>query len=290
MAQRKAVKERARVEQVERTRRRSEATAGPLGRLLPPPDTRGPRVRMGVLWFFVLLASVTSGRWWAAGLWAVIAFLAGAQAVRVWAAATADPDSRDDAGASVADAPLALAAGLGAALVVAAAAFSTGLAGLVLVALATVGGIGLLGGRARRNLVEPATMGMLVSGIAAASVVLAVRVDLWAGLFLVLAVSLFDAGAFLFGAESSGRWEGPVVGVIGVLAVTFTMSTISATSFEFSEAWIAGAAIGVGCVVGQAVVSAVLPTPDTPASALRRIDAYVGAGPAFVACAWVFGG
>ena len=45
----------------------------------------------------------------------------------------------------------------------------------------------------------------LTAAIAASSVVIAVRVDLWAGLFLILAVSLFDAGSYLMGAEAAGH-------------------------------------------------------------------------------------
>jgi hypothetical protein len=280
------------------------STPGPLS--IAAPDIAGPRVRVGVLWFLLALAAATSGRWWTAALWSLIAFAAGVQTVLAWHRPAVDAPVKDSSTADDAAQPAAraaarvtappgviaaaLLAGSGAAAVTGAAAYSTGLAGVLLTGLAAALGVALLAaGRARRRAVVPAVVATLLPAIAASSVVLAVRVDLWAGLFLILAVSLYDAGAFLFGAEAAGRWEGPVGGLMGALAVTFTMSTVDVPPFDRVGSWIAGAAVAASCVLGQALVTGYLPARAPHVGALRRLDAYVLAGPVFVACAWALG-
>ncbi len=267
--------------------------SGRFNRLLVAPFTEGPRVRMGALWFFLTLAASTSGRWWTAALWSVAAAFAAAQTVRAWqleyrvAAGEASTPDDELAAAWTTSAPLRWGAALAAAVVPLAAGYGTGLAGLALVLLAALCGVGQLVTRSRGA--GAATIAILLAAIAASSVVLAVRVDLWAGLFLILAVSLFDAGSYLMGAEAAGRWEGPVAGVIGALAVTFTMATIDPPPFDRPAAWLTGALVALACVPGQWAVSACLPRTTAHAPALRRLDAYVVAGPVFVACAWLLG-
>ena len=251
---------------------------------------------MGALWFFLTLAASTSGRWWTAALWSVAAAFAAAQTVGAWqleyraafgdAAVRADDDELDAPWTT--SAPLRWIAALAAATVPLAAGWGTGLAGVVLVVLAACcGGMQLV---SRSRGAGAVTIAVLLSAIAASSVVIAVRVDLWAGLFLILAVSLFDAGSYLMGAEAAGRWEGPVAGMIGALAVTFTMATIDPPPFDRPSAWLTGVLVAVACVPGQWAASALLPRTTAKAPALRRLDAYILAGPVFVACAWLLGG
>ena len=161
---------------------------------------------------------------------------------------------------------------------------------MALTALAATAGVAQVLGGSFASGAAPVAIGTLLAGVASASVVLVVRAELWVGILLVLAVSLYDAGAFLFGAEAKGRWEGPVLGVIGVAAVTFTMAAIGVQPFERHEAWITGAVIALGCVAGQSLVGACLPHPAARAGALRRLDGYVVSGPAVLACIWLLGG
>ena len=126
--------------------------------------------------------------------------------------------------------------------------------------------------------------------MAAASVVLTVRSGLWAGIFLIGAVSMYDAGSFLAGAESSSRLEGPVVGGVGALAVTFTLAVFQAPPFDTLSAAVTGFMVAVSCPIGQFVASAFLPEPDARrARSLRRIDAYLLAAPLFLASVWLQG-
>lgn len=174
----------------------------------------------------------------------------------------------------------------------AAAALGTGFAGAVLllvtlavaaVAIASrVGSLGLTPAHA-----STLAIAVLLPAVPAASVVIAVAGHLWAGLFLVLAVSLYDAGCFIGGADSSSLLEGPVTGIVGVLAVTFTMGMFQAPPFDATSAAIVGVACAVACPVGQWVASAFLPTVDAPARALRRLDTYIVAAPVFVCAGWI---
>lgn len=267
---------------------RERAGASPPRRAgwLVEPHTAGPRVRLGVLWFLVSLAAVTSGRLWtAAVVMAATGALAALQLARVWILAIAP-----GAPPATANGPALLAA-LAVALVTGSAAIGTGTAGamLLLVALAAFA----IGRSARSAPGEPGAPGaalpiaMLLPAIATAAVVLAVRVDLWAGLFVVVTVSFYDAGSYLLGAEASGRWEGPAAGIIGALAVTFTVATMQLGPFSMAQWWIGGAIVAGTCVLGQMATTAFLPTRDAWVPAMRRLDAYLVAAPCFVGYAWL---
>lgn len=262
-------------------------TKPPVAGLLAPPQTDGPRVRVGVLWFFLALAAVTSGRWWTGALMALLAGLAAAQTVRAWALAFAGREPVEPGEVR----SLSGAAAFGAAAVPLAAAWGTGAAGVVLAVVGIASGVGLVprDRRGRPTLASVLPMATIAPAVAASSIVLAVRVDVWAGVALVVAVSLFDAGNFLLGAGASTRWEGPVAGIIGALAVVFTMSTLAVGGISTTEWWIAGSVMSITCVLGLPLVSLLLPSPEAWVPALRRLDSYLVAGPAFVGVLWAIG-
>jgi hypothetical protein len=268
---------------------RPPAPPGRFEQLVVPPDIGGPRVRLGFLWFFLALAAVTSGRWWTAALAAVVAAAAGYQTARAWAMAraAADADSSEPVPIGTGRVPALLAALL-AAVVPLGAGYGTGTAGAALLLVAAVSGLLIVTvGRVTGSTVAIAAV---LPALGASSIVLALQVDLWAALFLVLAVSLFDAGNFLLGSDAAGRWEGPVGGVLGALAVTFTMSTIKVPPLDRAQWWVAGVLVAATCSVGQWMTSYLLPTPTTWVPAMRRLDAYVVAGPLFLAAVWVMSG
>jgi len=183
--------------------------------------------------------------------------------------------------------------------VAAAAAFGTGIAGAALVVVSASAGVAvLLAGRSRQSStgssialdraeVSALAVAILLPSITVAAVVLVVGSHLWMGLFLVTAVSLYDAGFFVGGAESVSSIEGPVTGAVGVLAVTFTMAMFQAPPFDAASAAIVGVACAVACPAGQWVTTRCLPSPDTPARAVRRLDAYVLSAPVFLGAAWI---
>lgn len=257
--------------------------------LLVTPDITGPRIRLGVLWFLLALAAITSGRLWTSVLCAVVAALSASQMVRVWGRPRrkgqrrrrAPGDRRDPGEARVSDRLIAV---VGAGLLPLLAGYGTGALGaaLIVVPIVVIVLYGFRGGTFVTAL--PGLMAVLAPGIAAAFIVMVVRVDLWAGLFLVMTVSMYDAGSFLHGAESPSRWEGPVAGVIGVFAVTFTMAVFHPTPFTPFSVAASGVVIAVACPAGQVLASKMLPTPDAHARGLRRLDAYLLAAPLFYVC------
>ena len=276
-----------------------QAEAGPrladrLALLLVTPETRGPRIRLGVFWFFLVLAAATSGRVWTAAVWAVVSAAAGYQIVAAWQRDQAEhavPEDPQDARHRLSSGGLfRLVVAAGAALMPIAAAYSTGLAGAALIVLPLLAILAHLVFGLQPSTAAPTVIGIVLPALAAISVVLAVRAGLWAGLFLVLAVSLYDAGSFLLGADASSRWEGPVAGMLGVLGVTFTIATFHPPPFSTASAWIAGVAICLACPLGQWLGSSFLPAADSRAPALRRIDAYLLAAPVFLGCVWLLPG
>lgn len=257
-------------------------------RLVVPPDTGGPRVRLGFLWFFLALAAVTSGRWWTAALTAAVAAAAGYQVARAWAMARAVEELDDDRPVPQGTGRLAaLGSAVLAGSVPMAAGYGTGAAGAALLVVALVAGAVMAIGSVSSG--AEVAIASVLPAVAASSIVLALQVDLWVALFLVLAVSLYDAGNFALGAEATGRWEGPVGGVLGALAVTFTMATIQVPPLDRVQWWIAGAVVAATCAAGQWLTSYLLPTPGTWVPAARRLDAYLVAGPALVLTMWILG-
>ncbi len=249
-------------------------------------------MRVGVLWFFVALAAATSGRLLSGVLWALLSAVSGYQIVAVWQGSRSDPrsDPRSDGSGSVvqlspAELKLRLVAAVCAGAVPLLAAYGTGAAGLALILVPLVVlSVHLASGDSPGDSTVT-IIGAVLPAIAAASVVFAVRIDLWAGLFLVAAVSLYDAGSFLLGAEAGSRWEGPVAGMIGALAVTFTMAAFHPSPFDWTTAWLAGVVVTLTCTLGQIVAGICLPSSTSRAGGLRRLDSYIVAGPAFLACA-----
>lgn len=247
----------------------------------------GPSVRLGILWFFVALAAVTAGPWPTAVLWAVTAMLAAREIIVAWWTGLARAHGQDRTApravvlaAMVLGLPTPIAAALG-------VGFAGGILLLVAVALAVV----VLASRTRVIEIGPSqasamAVAVLLPTVPAVAVVLVTASSVWAGIFLVAAVSLYDAGYHIGAAESSSAFEGPVTGIVGVLAVTFTMAIFQATPFSTASAVVAGILLVPACPAGQWITSALLPRDATPCRATRRLDAYVVAAPLLVAVAW----
>ena len=250
-----------------------------LGQYLVMPDLRGPKITLGLIWLVVAVGAVLAGRWATTVLWALVAAAAAWHVTTAW-----DSSARRSPGFSK-----YLAAG-GAAIVVVATGIGTAMGGLALVAVPLLIAVFHLLAGVKPADAGAAEIGVVLSSIAAGSVVLVVRTETWAGLFLVFAVSLYDAGYFVGAADSTSRMEGPITGMIGVFAVSFAAAAVEATPFDRVTAWVAGVLIAVSCPLGQMIVSAYLPKRDVRAPAMRRLDAYLVAGPLLFISVLVIGG
>jgi hypothetical protein len=239
-------------------------------------DVDGPRIRLGVLWFALLIGSIVVGPWVTALLLAGMAGVAGKQ--------TADAWSERGSGA------VWWAAAAMAAILPLAAIFGVALLGLAvlcvpLVALVAVG----LDAERRGPLAEAAgtiVQSALFAGMAAAGVVLTYRFEIGAVVVLVLLVSAYEVGDFVIGSGSSNSVEGPVAGIVGIVVVTFVLQVMSVPPWHGPDIWAWGALAAVCCPLGQLAASAVLPAADARAGALRRLDSLLLLAPIW---AWTVG-
>ncbi|MFV0317994.1 MAG: hypothetical protein ACK5O2_13670 [Microthrixaceae bacterium] len=253
------------------------AGSGALSGYLLRPDTSGPKVRLGILWFLCTIAAMALGRWAVLALWGVTAVIAARQTTQAW---MHTPHARDlptwaPIGSAVAAGMCVAAAGVGTSL---------GGAALIVVPIVLVGAVMSTGRKPAAA--GAAVIGAVLAAVPAMSVVLITRTEVWASLFLVVAVSLYDAGYFIGAAESSSRLEGPVTGGIGLLAATFAASAFEAQPFDRATAWVAGAMMLFACPLGQMLTSAELPAPSSAVPALRRLDSYLISGPMMLAAVW----
>jgi len=232
-------------------------------------DIEGPHVRLGMLWFLVAAAALVVGPLPAALVYGSAAALAGAQTARVWRRHKERPNR-------------VVAAGMAGGMVLGACLGSGG------------GGLGILVGtgfavatamgdtRSRNAALTDAGWTIqcaLPVGMAAMSMVLLARLDQGSAIALLLLVSAYETGDYIVGSGARNPYEGPVAGIAAVTVVTFIVSTLSISAFDFSEAWLFGAAVAVLAPLGQLFASALLPAASSPASALRRLDSLLLVAP-----------
>jgi hypothetical protein len=262
---------------------------GRRGPLIPPPDTDGPRVRLGVVWAMGLLAALFAGPRWMALLLAPVAGLAALQASRSWRGA--------DGGRR----PIDGVAGAGAAALVVAAAF--GLAGL----LAAVAGVAVAAvvvdrlvanrhkaGRVkvRRNFVRTLVLAAVPGAAGGAPV--ALRSLSSHGSVVALALCtyalVYDASSYLVGAGAERPWEGIVAGLASIGAVTVAVAAILDPPFNGVTPWVLGIAAALLAPFGAAVATVVLGDRTASAPALRRLDTLIVLGPVWTILALILVG
>ncbi len=245
-------------------------------RLAPSYDLEGPRIRLGLAWFVAVFATFAIGR--AAGdlpivgvLYAAVAAVAAAQIVDVWAGRGAE---------LVRWGAMAIAGVVGVS-----ASFGTAALGGALLFGVVVGVVaGATEIFVRRPLL-PATalvlQASLPTGLAAASVILAMRYEIGAGVILLAMVMAFDLGDFLIGSGAGSLLEGPVAGALMIVLVTAVAAIIGAPPFHGALVWAFAAGAMVLCPLGQVAASWLLPDATTRAPALRRLDSLLLVGPAW---------
>jgi hypothetical protein len=256
-----------------RTRGRARAAAR-RRRLTVGYDIDGPRVRLGILWFVVEMVSVTVAG--VAGLAVLFAATAGIAALQT-------AQSLRKAGAR----PHRQLAGAGAAALVLAAAVTTGLLGLAIIAFAAAAVFFGFAAAAANRRVDPfAAAGATVRsalfvGFAAACVVVCARFSLGGAIALLLVAAAYETGDYIIGSGAANAIEGPIAGATTILVITFAITAVGIRPFVFPDSFALGAMAAVLCPIGQLVASAILPAYDAPASALRRLDSLLLTAPAW---------
>lgn len=257
--------------------------AGWVGRVFAPYDIRGPKIRMGVIWFLLELGALYVGRFALGALFALIAGVAALQTATAWRRAGWQPSR--------------LVAGLGALLLPITAAFGVAAAGVVVLAM-VVGALVAPLFRPRRRRRTPLLgaagttlrCGLFV-GLCGAMPVLVYRTSVVGAVVLVILISAYEMGDFINGSEAAGPFAGPIAGMICVGVVAFAIGVI-VILFEIdpfssaAHAWVVGALVAVLCPLSQMAASLCLPRASAFAPALRRLDSYLLTGPVWLWLLW----
>lgn len=240
-------------------------------------DVDGPRVRLGILWFIVVIAAIFSDARAAALVLAVACGAAATHALRTWRAAGRDVSP-----------PTALVA---TAVVVAAGLFGPQVLGIAVMLLAGAAFVIAVQGEGANPSV-PVVMNKvgtwlqctLPPSVAGGCVVLLADQDAVAAIALILIVSSYESGDYLIGSGSANAVEGPIAGGAAATAMTLAIASFGLLSTSPWGAVVLGILVAVLAPLGQVAGSAILPHARSFAPALRRIDSLLLAAPV-----WYFG-
>jgi hypothetical protein len=252
-------------------------------RVVSGEQLSGPRGRLGVLWFFVAVVAATVGLVPLTVLFAVVAAVAGLQNAAAWRRARKRPVQ---VLAGLTGAALPLAAALGIALLGAVVLLATVAA--VAAAMVTAGRPGgARRGRPRTLAVAGLTLRCgLFTGLAAASAVLVWRTDAVAFVVLLVLISAYEVGDYLVGSGANTPIEGPLAGIAAVMVLTFALSVFQLGPFDSQAAWVFGGLVAAAAPLGTFVGSTLAPSAAAGGPGLRRLDAWLIAGPLWAWMLW----
>jgi len=250
-------------------------------RVFAEPNTDGPRVRVGLLWFAVLVPAAYFGATPTAVLFGLLAGIAALQAGQAWRRAGYRPSR-------LVAAPFAIA-------MPAAAVSSYAFPGVVVVVLPFVAlAAAFVVTRRKRRTSAVGAAGLtilcaLVPGIAATGMVFTARLGVGACIVFVLLISAYDVGSFLVGAEASSPSHGIIAGCLCVMVAMAPVFAFQLPPFDGeSAAWVFGGMIAVLAPLGQIVASFALPSGSTWVPAMRRLDAFVLTAPLWAWSLWSY--
>lgn len=238
-----------------------------VARLAPPMDVDGPRIRLGLVWAAVTTVAVVLGPLATSLAFAGTALGAGGQAARSWRRTSRRP-YRPAAAGGAALCALAGSAGPGAVLAA---------AGVVVVA-AVLAQVLRPGGRDWDARVTVA-IAVLIGVGAATPAVMRDELGLAPTLVFVLAIHAVDASIFVVGSGAASRWEGPVAGAATAGVVGLGSAAVLVPPFRGVSPWVLAGAVAVLAPLGTYVATALLGRGEAQVPALRRLDAYLVAGP-----------
>jgi hypothetical protein len=227
------------------------------------PDANGPRIRLGVLWFAALVASAGLSRPAFAGVLAIAAVMAADEVIRLALL-------QRRIGALAAGAfPLAALAGTD---------------GLLAAAVGVAAAVPLARLWMRRGPPPVAEIGVTIAattaaGLATAGPVLLAHIGPSAAVTLVVLVSAYEAGDFVVGTDAGSRWEGPAAGITAVAVCAFAAWVLALPPLEGDGVILLGAVVAVLAPLGAPMASVLLGSAAQPARYVRRVDAWLLAGP-----------
>lgn len=228
-------------------------------------DVEGPRVTAGVIWFALAMGSLALGPIAAAPLFALVAGLAGYQSARAWqtVGSGSNPWVAALAGAGIGGGAL----------------FGIGMVGLsILVVVVASVVVATIEVGQRSPVFEAAGTTVqcaLFAGLAAAGVVLTLRLEIGAAVTLILLVSAYETGDFIVGSGASSSLEGPFSGIVSLAVVCGVIAVLRVPPFDGAPVFVFGGFAAVACPLGQMAGSAILPSAGARARALRRLDSLI---------------
>ncbi len=237
-------------------------------------DTQGPRVRIGVLWALAVAASLAFEPLRPYGLAVLYAVVAGAAAMQVVDAWHEVRVGADRWVAALAASALPILATLGG------RQLGVGILGAVAVAVAASAS------NPARDMPLLAAAGHTVlaavaCGGAAASIVLLADYEIGAVIILLIFLMVYDASDYLVGSGARNGVEGPLAGILFIVAVAAICAVIEAPPFRGVDIWTFAGLAAVACPAGQVLASAMLPRAAARAPALRRLDSALLVAPAW---------
>lgn len=254
---------------------RRSVPGGTTSRFAVVHDIDGPKVRLGVAWFVLLVGSAYVHRLALGVVLAGAAALAADEVLRLHTEVPAGERGGPlDRVLGLLEDPARLPVVLAAAAVpLAAVAGSDTMAGALVVGVMAVPVWRLLADRSGDPAV-PAFAGIAVPalGIAAAAPVLLHRVGPWAAVVLVVLVCAYDAGDFLVGTGAASSWEGPVAGAVAVCVTAFACAVVALPPLEVDGAVALGALTAVLAPFGPPMASLLVGDGRTRARFVRRLD------------------
>lgn len=247
---------------------RAEArTASGLWALAPEIDVDGPRVRLGLAWAALTVLAVVLGPVATALVFGVVALGAAGQATRSWRRSGVRPYRP----VAVGGATLAALAGSAGPLAVLAAA--------VVATVAAVTAQQLRFGGRDWDARSTAAIAVLV-GVGAASPALVVDLlGLVPAVVLLATVHAVDASTFIVGSGARSKWEGPVAAAASAAALSVLVAAVFVPPFRGASPWVLGGLVAVLVPAGTMAATTLLGDRGVPVPVLRRLDAYLVAGP-----------
>lgn len=241
-----------------------------LARLLPPVDIHGPKVRLGLAWAAISTLAVLIGPVATAIVFAGVALAAAGQTCRTWRSKRRE-DPRPYRPVAVIGATVCALAGSAGPLAVVAAAFFTAVAGFAASQLRW----------GRRDWDARTTVAIaLVVGVGAASpAVIRDQLGVVAAFAFLFWVHAIDASTFIVGSGASNRWEGPVAGGATAGAIGLAVAAVLVPPFRGLSPWVLAAVVALLVPAGTIAATALLGRGEAPVPGLRRLDAFVVAGP-----------
>ena len=231
--------------------------------LVPPVESDGPRVRLGIAYAIAACLLLAIGG---------VALALGAGAL----GATAATQTARSWGALKEVRYLAFGGGLLIPLVALAGPLGVAAGSVAVVVAALV----LAGPRsADLALIGRVALIPIACGVAVAAPV-ALRDRGLAGVGVMVAcVLLYDATVFVMGADAKWRWEGVIPGLVSVVAVTLFAAAVLVPPFRGASPWVLGGLALVALPAGAMVGSLLRGPEPRPVAALRRVDSLLVLGP-----------